>query len=77
MSDPKEHRLIVKIERLRTPGLVDTLSSQAPDVARSLEQMAREAFAEIAAMPDGGWRIVSHSLGFTAGLAVLTLIIAR
>lgn len=77
MMPSNEHRLIVKIERLRTPGLVDTLSSQAPDVARGLEELARQAFTEIEAMQPDGWHLISHSLGFTAGLAVLTFVIAR
>lgn len=77
MTTPPEHRLIVRIERLRTPGLVDTLSNQAPDVARGLEQLAESAFSDLRALEAEGWRLASHSLGFTAGLAVLTLIVSR
>lgn len=35
-----EYRFIVRIERLRIQGLVDTLTSQAPEVARGIEVLA-------------------------------------
>ena len=72
-----EYRFLVRIERLRIPGLVDTMTNQAPDIARTLEGLAEKALAEAQTMGNDGWRVVSHSLGFTAGLAVLTFVLAR
>jgi hypothetical protein len=78
MATPtEEYRLLVRIERLRIPGLVDTMTNQAPDIARTLEGLAEKSLAEAQAMGQDGWRVASHSLGFTAGLAVLTLVLAR
>jgi hypothetical protein len=72
-----EFRLVVRVERLRVPGLVDTLTSQVPEVSRALEVMAQKAFEEVQDMGKEGWRLVSHSVAFTAGLAILTLTLAR
>jgi len=76
-ASTEEYRFLVRIERLRIPGLVDTMTNQAPDVARGLETFTEKALAEAQAMGKDGWRLISHSLSFTAGLAVLSLILAR
>ena len=76
-TNAEEHRFLVRIERLRVPGLVDTLTSQAPDVAHGLEVMAEKALSEVQALGKDGWRLASHSVAFTAGLAVLTLVLVR
>jgi hypothetical protein len=76
-TNADEYRFLVRIERLRVPGLVDTLASQAPEVTRGLELMAEKAFVEVQGLGKDGWRLVSHSVAFTAGLAILTLTLAR
>jgi len=76
-TNAEEYRFLVRIERLRVPGLVDTLTSQAPDVAHGLEVMAEKALGEVQALGNDGWRLASHSVAFTAGLAVLTLVLVR
>ncbi len=73
----EEYRFLVRIERLRVPGLVDTLTSQTPEVTRGLEGLAEKALAEVQALGKDGWRLVSHSVAFSAGLAILTVILAR
>ena len=72
-----EYRLLVRAQRLRVPGLVDTLTSQVPEVSRAIESMAQGGLADVQEMGNEGWRLVSHSVSFTAGLAILTLTIAR
>ena len=76
-TNAEEYRFLVRIERLRVPGLVDTLTSQAPDVAHGLEVMAEKALGEVQELGKDGWRLVSHSVAFTAGLAILTVVLAR
>ena len=76
-TNAEEYRFLVRIERLRVPGLVDTLTSQAPEVTRGLELMAEKALAEVQALAKDGWRLVSHSVAFSSGLAILTIILAR
>jgi hypothetical protein len=72
-----EFRLLVRVERLRVPRLVDALTSQVPEVSRALEVMAQKGFEEVQDMGQEGWRLISHSVTFTAGLAILTLTLAR
>jgi hypothetical protein len=72
-----EYRLLVRVERLRVPGLLDTLTSQVPEVSRAIEVMSEKALAEVRDMGKDGWRLISHDVSFTAGLAILTLTVGR
>jgi hypothetical protein len=45
-----EYRFLIRVERLRVPGLVDTLTSQVPEVTRAIEAMAEKALAEVQEM---------------------------
>ncbi|HET7009366.1 MAG TPA: hypothetical protein VFI11_01205 [Anaerolineales bacterium] len=72
-----EYRLLVHFERIRIPGLVDTMSSQAPEIVRAVDVLAEKSLKSAQEMGKEGWRLVSHSVDFTAGMAVMTLTLAR
>jgi hypothetical protein len=39
--------------------------------------MAEKALSEVQALGKDGWRLASHSVAFTAGLAIFTLVLVR
>ena len=78
MADRKpEHRFLVMTRRLLVPGVLDTLSDQAPAVEEAMAKFLEKLTPALDTMDGGGWEVVSHSVTFHSGLIVGTFLLER
>lgn len=78
MADRKpEHRFLVMTRRFLVPGVLDTLSDQAPAIEESMSRFLENLTPALDTMDGGGWHIVSHSVTFHSGLIVGTFLLER
>ncbi len=72
-----EYRLLCLTRRLKMPGLLETMTEQAPEVRRVMAQIEEDLAPSIAALDDGGWEAVSHSVTVYNGLVIATFLLHR
>lgn len=72
-----EYRMLVLTRRLKMPGLLETMTDQAPEVRRVIAKIEEDLGPSISALDGGGWEITSHSLTVYNGLVIATFLLHR
>ena len=74
---PLEYRTIVLTERLRLPGVLDSMTDQTPELHRVIEKISTRLAHEIESLNGGGWTVNSHSVTSLNGLFVASFLMCR
>jgi hypothetical protein len=78
MPDGKpEYRILVMTRRFLVPGVLDTLSDQAPAIEEAMGKFLAKLTPSLDTLDGGGWEVVSHSVTFHSGLIVGTFFLRR
>jgi hypothetical protein len=78
MSEIKrEFRILVMTRRFLVPGVLDTLSDQAPAIEEAMQKFLARLVPAMDTMEGGGWDVVSHSVTFHSGLVIATFFLRR
>lgn len=72
-----EYRVLCLTRRLKMPGLLETMTDQAPEVRRVMAQIEEDLAPSIAALDGGGWEVISHSITVYNGLVIATFLLRR
>jgi hypothetical protein len=71
------YRMLVLTRRLKLPGLLETMTDQAPEVQRVMGKIERDLAQSIASLEGGEWMVVSHSVTIHNGLVIASFLLTR
>ena len=71
-----DYKMIVLTRRLKTPGVLETMSEQVPEVKEAFAEVHAKLFQRIEKLGDGDWQIVSHSHSVYNGILVVSYLIS-
>ena len=72
-----EYRMLVLTRRLKLPGLLETMTDQAPEVARVMAKIEGDLAPAIESLEDGPWTVNSHSVSIYNGLIIASFLLRR
>ena len=72
-----EYKVIVLTQRLKVPGLLETMTDQAPELRRVMGKIEDDLGTSMAALDGGGWSINSHSVTVYNGLVIASILLSR
>lgn len=71
-----DYKMIVLTRRLKTPGVLETMSEQVPEVKEAFAEVHAKLIQRIEKLGDGDWQIVSHSHSIYNGILVVSYLIS-
>lgn len=71
------YRMLVLTRRLKLPGLLETMTDQAPEVQRVMGKIEHDLGQSLASLDGGGWVVVSHSVTVHNGLVIASFLLTR
>ncbi len=72
-----QYRMLVLTRRLKLPGLLETMTDQAPEVLRVMGKIEADLAENLAILDGGGWEVVSHSVTIYNGLVIASFVLNR
>lgn len=72
-----EYRMLVLTRRLKMPGLMETMTDQAPEVRRVMAKIEEDLEPAIDALDGDGWAVNSHSISVYNGLVIASFLLHR
>lgn len=69
--------MILLTQRLKMPGILDTMSDQAPALRAAMAKIMEDLPSRIAALDGDGWEVRSHSMTIHSGLMIATFLVER
>ena len=69
--------MLVLTRRLKLPGLLETMTDQAPEMRRVFAKIEGDLAPAMNALDGGGWSIVSHSVAVHNELVVASFLLTR
>jgi hypothetical protein len=76
-EDHHDFKMIVLTRRLKMPGIMDTMSDQAPLIRAAMGEIMAQLPAKIDALGGQGWMLASHSVTIHSGLLIVTFLVTR
>ena len=55
------YKMIVLTRRVKTPGVIETMSDQVPEVKEAFADLQTKLLQRIEMLGEGDWQVVSHS----------------
>jgi hypothetical protein len=71
-----EYKMIVLTRRLKTPGVLETMSEQVPEVKEAFTEIHAKLIQRIEMLGEGDWQVVSHSHSEYNGILVVSYLIS-
>ena len=71
-----DSKMIVLTRRLKTPGVIETMSEQVPEVKEAFAEIHAKFIQRIEMLGEGDWQIVSHSHSVYNGILVVSYLIS-
>ncbi len=72
-----EFKMLVLTQRLKVPGLLETMTDQAPELRRVMGKIEEDLGSSVAALDGGGWSVNSHSVTVYNGLVIASILLSR
>lgn len=69
-------KMIVLTRRLKSPGVLETMSEQVPEVKEAFAEIHAKLIQRIEMLGEGDWQIVSHSHCVYNGILVVSYLIS-
>jgi hypothetical protein len=76
-SGQPEYRMLVLTRRLKLPGLLETMTDQAPEVARVMAKIEEDLGPAMDSLEGGPWAVNSHSVSIYNGLVIASFLLKR
>jgi hypothetical protein len=76
-SGQPDYRMLVLTRRLKMPGLLETMTDQAPEVARVMAKIEKDLVPAMEALDGGPWTVNSHSVSIYNGLVIASFLLKR
>ena len=76
-SGQPEYRMLVLTRRLKLPGLLETMTDQAPELARVMAKIEDDLAPAMESLEDGPWAVNSHSVSIYNGLVIASFLLRR
>ena len=71
-----EYKTIVLTRRLKTPGVLETMSEQVPEVKEAFAEIHAKLIQRVEMLGEGDWQVVSHSHNVYNGILVVSYLIS-
>ncbi|MBE9479396.1 MAG: hypothetical protein IMY80_05470 [Chloroflexi bacterium] len=71
-----EYKMIVLTRRLKTPGVLETMSEQVPEVKVAFSEIQTKLRQRIETLGEGDWQVVSHSHNIYNGILVVSFMVS-
>ncbi|MEA1979202.1 MAG: hypothetical protein U9N80_15035 [Chloroflexota bacterium] len=71
-----EYKMIVLTRRLKTPGVLETMSEQVPEVKEAFAEIHAKLLQRFENLGEGEWQVVSHSHNVYNGILVVSYLIS-
>ena len=71
-----DSKMIVLTRRLKSPGVIETMSEQVPEVKEAFAEIHTKLIQRIEMLGEGDWQIVSHSHNVYNGILVVSYLIS-
>jgi len=71
-----EYKTIVLTRRLKTPGVLETMSEQVPEVMEAFADIHTKLIQRIEMLGEGDWHVVSHSHSIYNGILVVSYMVS-
>ena len=76
-SGPAHYRMLVLTRRLKLPGLLETMTDQAPEIQRTMGKIEADLSENLVTLDGGGWEVISHSVTIHNGLVIASFVLNR
>lgn len=76
-EDARRFQWLVLARRLRTPGLLETMSDQVPEVRAAFRDLETQANERLEALGKAGWRPISHAQDMDNGILYVSVLLER
>ncbi|HHH83710.1 MAG TPA: hypothetical protein ENL35_12085 [Chloroflexi bacterium] len=76
-EDARRFQWLVLARRLRTPGLLETMSDQVPEVRAAFRDLEAQVNERMVALAQEGWRPVSHAQDIDNGILYVSVLLER
>ncbi len=77
VENKPEYKMIVLTRRLKTPGVLETMSEQVPEVKEAFAEIHTKLRQRIEMLGEGDWQVVSHSHSVYNGILVVSFLISN
>jgi hypothetical protein len=68
--------MIVLTRRVKTPGVIETMSDQVPEVKEAFAEIQAKLLPRIEMLGEGDWRVVSHSHTIYNEILIVSFLVA-
>lgn len=72
-----EYRMLVLTHRLKMPGLLETMTDQAPEIRRVMAEIEKDLGPAMEALDGGPWVVDSHDVSIYNGLVIASFLLHR
>jgi hypothetical protein len=76
-SGQPEYRMLVLTHRLKMPGLLETMTDQAPELRRVMAEIEADLGSAMDALEGGPWVVNSHDVSIYNGLVIASFLLHR
>ena len=70
------YKMIVLTRRLKSPGIVETMSEQVPDVRQAFAEIHAKLNERLEFFGEGDWKVVSHSHNIYNGILIVSFLVS-
>jgi hypothetical protein len=76
-SPDQKYKMIVLTRRLKSPGVLETMSEQVPEVHGAFAYLQEQLFRRLDRMSAEEWTIISHGHNIYNGILILSVLVRR
>ena len=71
------YKTIVMTRRLKSPGVLETMSEQLPEVRNAFNSLDDQFHRRLEQLEPDSWRVVSHSHNIYNGIIIMSVLLQR
>lgn len=72
-----QYKTIVMTRRLKSPGVLETMSEQLPEVRNAFTTLDDQLYRRLEQLSPDSWRVVSHSHNIYNGILIMSVLLQR
>lgn len=74
-AEKQQYKTIVLSHRLKSPGVLETMSEQVPEVRNSFTELDGQLQSRLDHLGTEDWRVVSHSHNIYNGILIMSVLL--
>lgn len=75
--DDHNSQIVVLTRRLNSPGVLETMSEQVPEVKGAFADLEKQLHKRLDQLGPAEWKIISHSHNIYNGILIMSVIVRR